>query len=61
MSIHLIITITLDRNCQIQLKYRFDRNLFDYKKLKVKTKVSRTELLEIQYADDCALVADSLD
>ena len=46
---------------QIQLKYWFDRNLFDQKKLKAKTKVKRTDLLELQYADDCVMVADSLD
>ena len=36
-----------------------DRSLFDIKKLKAKTKISKTRLLEFQYADDCALVADS--
>ena len=36
-----------------------DRSLFDLKKLKAKTKISKTLLMEFQYADDCALVADS--
>lgn len=56
-----LLALTLDKSCQIQLNYRFDRNIFDHKKLKAKTKTSQKELLELQYADDCALVADSLE
>ena len=36
-----------------------DRSLFDIRKLIAKTKISKIRLLEFQYADDCALVADS--
>ena len=43
----------------IQLNFRTDRNLFDLQKLKAKTKVSQNNVLELQYADDCALVSDS--
>ena len=43
----------------ININYRMDRNLFDLKKLKARTKISRTGFLELQYADDCALVTHS--
>ena len=36
-----------------------DRSLFDIRKLREKTKISKTRLLEFQYADDYALVANS--
>ena len=49
----------LEQNCRIRLNYRTDRNLFDTSKLKAKSKISQTDLLELQYADDCALVSDS--
>ena len=49
----------LDKHCQISLNYRMDRNLFDQRKLKAKTKIAQSHLLELQYADDCAMVADS--
>ena len=49
----------LDQHHQISLNYRTDRSLFDLQKLKSKTKISQTKLLEFQYADDCAVVADS--
>ena len=54
-----LLALTLDQSHRIQLNYRMDRNLFDLKKLKAKTKISQNELLELQYADDCAMVADS--
>lgn len=54
-----LLAKVLDKSCQITLNYRMDRNLFDSRKLKSKTKVSSTTILELQYADDCALVADS--
>ena len=57
--ITFLLAQTLDKDRQITLNYRTDRNLFDYKKLKARTKISQTQLLELQYADDCAMVADS--
>ena len=54
-----LLSKALDEDLQITLNYRTDRNLFDAKKLKAKTKIQQTRLLELQYADDCALVADS--
>ena len=54
-----LLSKALDEDLKITLNYRTDRNLFDAKKLKAKTKIQQTSLLELQYADDCALVADS--
>ena len=54
-----LLAASLNREDGIHLNYRTDRSLFDLKKLKAKTKISRTSLLELQYADDCALVAYS--
>ena len=54
-----LMAISLNVDDKIHLNYRTDRNLFDLKKLKAKTNVSKTNHLELQYADDCALVADS--
>ena len=54
-----MMSALLDRGHLITLNYRTDRNLFDLQKLKAKTKISQTNLLELQYADDCALVASS--
>ena len=54
-----LLAKVLDKNCQVALNYRTDRSLFDPRKLKSKTKLSNTAILELQYADDCAFVADS--
>ena len=54
-----LLAASLDAQSLIAIHYRTDRSLFDLKKLKAKTKISKTLLLEFQYADDCPLVADS--
>ena len=56
-----LMATSLNVDDKIHLNYRTDRNLFDLKKLKAKTKVSKTNHLELQYADDCVLVADSVE
>ena len=38
-------------------KYRMDRSLFDLKKLKARTKTQTVKFYEMQYVDDCALLA----
>ena len=43
--------------CSIHLAYRLDGSLFNLRRLKARTKVSHETLYELQYADDCALVA----
>ena len=56
-----LLAASLDSRNLIHLNYRTDRSLFNLRKLKAKKKISQTELLELQYADDCALVADSVE
>ena len=43
------------------VSYRMDRSLFDLKKLKARTKTHTIKLYEMQYADDCALLAHTPD
>lgn len=43
----------------VSIRYRTDRDLFDTCKLKAQTKCRRMFISELQYADDCALVAAS--
>ena len=54
-----LLTSSLRERCSISINYRLDRNLFDLQKLKAKTKVCTALLRELQYADDCAMVAHS--
>ena len=39
------------------MTYRLDGSVFNLDRLKARTKVSRDLITELQYADDCALVA----
>ena len=41
----------------VGLTYRLDGSVFNLDRLKARTKVSRDLITELQYADDCALVA----
>ena len=41
------------------VSYRTDRSLFDLRKLKARTKTQVVRVYEMQYADDCALLAHS--
>ena len=43
----------------VELTYRLDGSVFNLTRLKARTKVSKDFITELQYADDCALVADS--
>ncbi len=43
----------------IQIKFRLDGNLFNIQCLQATTKTSTQHILELQYADDCALLAHS--
>ena len=46
-------------DCGININFRMDRSLFDLQKLKARTKVHSSWFLELQYADDCALLSHS--
>ena len=41
----------------VHLKYRTDGSLFDFRRLKAKTKTVMATILEALFADDCALMA----
>ena len=46
----------MSQDAKFNINYRTD-NLFDLRKLKIKTKVTQTSFSELQYADDCALLS----
>ena len=54
-----LVSAVIEQKHIVSINYRTDRSLFDLQKLKAKIKISRTSLLELQYPDDCAIVADS--
>ena len=43
----------------VGLTYRLDGSVFNLSRLKARTKVSKDFITELQYVDDCALVAHS--
>lgn len=59
----LCVTTLLHRSLQersgINISFRLDGSLFNIRRFQSRTKVSLDHVLELQYADDCALVADS--
>ena len=57
----LLEPFEVSRGVKVHLSCQTDRNLFDPKKLKAKTKLSKSNLLELQDAIECAVVADSAD
>ena len=49
----------LDPSDGVQIQYRLDGNLFNIRRLQAFTKTTTQHILELQYADDCALLAHS--
>ena len=47
----------IEDNSGVTVVYRLDGNLFNIRRLQATTKLHRVRVLELQYADDCALVA----
>lgn len=47
----------LERSNGITIDFRLDGNLFNIRRFQATTKVSAIRVLELQYADDCMLVA----
>lgn len=47
-------------NNGVAVAYRLDENLFNIRRLQATTKLHRVRILELQYADDCTLVAHTL-
>ena len=56
----LCVTFVLHRTvgqAGITMRYRYSRNLFDLRKLKATSRTKEVSFMEMQYADDCAIVA----
>ena len=49
----------LDPSDGVQIQYRLDGNLFNIRRLQAFTKTTTQHILELQYADNCALLAHS--
>ena len=47
--------------CGTHINYRMGRNLFDFQMLKARTKTKQVWFLELQYAEDCAVLSHSTD
>ena len=43
----------------VEIRYRYDGKLFNLRRLRAKTKVTTTNIVELQYADDTAACASS--
>ena len=63
-NLFIAIIMTLLRNSLraedgIQLEYRLDGSLFNIRRLKAHTKTTTRQLVDLQYADDAAILAHS--
>ena len=54
---HILFNQRITSEVGITITYRLDGNLFNLQRLKARTKVSYKRICELQYADDCALLA----
>jgi hypothetical protein len=59
VAVTLLSSLNVDPQDGVQLRFRLDGNLFNLRRLQAPTKVTVIQLLDLQYADDCALVAHS--
>lgn len=48
-----------DKDPGLEILYRTDGKLFNPRRLKASTKVHLTKILELLFADDCALIAST--
>lgn len=42
---------------EVPVQYQFDGSLFNIRRFKARTKVSSNQIIELQYTDECAIVA----
>ena len=62
--IHYVTQLThtsVREGCGAHISYRIDRSLFNLRKLKARTMCQQSSFLEMQYADDCAVLGHSPD
>ena len=49
----------IQHTCSVQIRLRYDGDLFDLRRLKAKSKVLKEYIREAQYADDIAFFSDT--
>ena len=49
----------INSNHSVKVRFRYDRNLFDLRRLKARSKVKYMYIQEAQYADDIAIFSNS--
>ena len=57
----ILLSAFKDSDPGIQIMYRTDGGIFNTQRLKAKTKVTKSFVRDLLYADDCAIVAHSED
>ena len=57
--LHWLAFKKVKHTCNIQIRFRYDCELFDLRRLKAKTKVLTEFIREVQYADDIAVFSDT--
>ena len=61
MGVTSVLQQTINDALVPKLRFRYDRSVFDLKKLKARTRCQQSSFMELQYADDCALIAHNAD
>ncbi|KAI5699495.1 hypothetical protein M8J75_003861 [Diaphorina citri] len=60
--IHAITQITLDRcNAGVEIRFRNDLDMFSRRNLKAASKTEKRKIQELMFADDAALIAETLE
>ena len=59
LAVYQLTHTALGEEAGIGIQFRLDGNLFNIRRLQANTKTTVSNILELQYADDCAIVANS--
>ena len=59
LAVYQLTHAALGEQAGIGIQFRLDGNLFNIRRLQANTKTTLSHILELQYADDCAIVAHS--